>query len=63
MWFLPLSLSESASIFLILTNCFFGIMANFDINVYIIANILYTNKLNIFFIDCKNAWRHGKRFL
>ena len=32
------SLSESASIFLILTNCFFeGIMANFDIHIFIIA--------------------------
>jgi len=32
------SLSESASIFLILTNCFFGgMMANFDIHIFIIA--------------------------
>ena len=32
------SLSESASIFLILTNCFFeGMMANFDTNIFIIA--------------------------
>jgi len=32
------SLSESASICLILTNCFFGgMMANFDIDIFIIA--------------------------
>jgi len=32
------SLSESASIFLILTNCFFGgMVANFDIHIFIIA--------------------------
>jgi len=32
------SLSASASIFLILTNCFFvGMMANFDIHIFIIA--------------------------
>ena len=32
------SLSESASDFLVLTTCFFGgMMANFDINVYMIA--------------------------
>jgi len=32
------SLSELASIFLILTNCFFGgMMANFDIHIFIIA--------------------------
>jgi len=31
-------LSESASIFLILTNCFFeGMMENFDIHIFIIA--------------------------
>jgi len=37
-WFSPPSLSESAPVFLILTTCFFGrMMANFDINVYIIA--------------------------
>ena len=37
-WFSSLSLSESASIFLILTTSFFGeMMTNFDINVFIIA--------------------------
>jgi len=37
-WFSPLSLSESASIFLILTTCFVReMMANFDTNEYIIA--------------------------
>ena len=37
-WFSSPSLSELASIFLILTTCFFwGMMANFDINVFIIA--------------------------
>jgi len=37
-WFSSQSLSESASIFLILTTCFFcGIMANFYVNVYIIS--------------------------
>jgi len=36
--FSSLSLSESASICLILTNCFFGgMMANFDIHIFIIA--------------------------
>jgi len=35
-WFSSQSLSESASIFLVLTTCFFcGIMANFYVNVYI----------------------------
>ena len=38
MWFSSQSLSESASIFLILTTCFFcGIMANFYVNVYIFS--------------------------
>ena len=37
-WLSSPSLSELASIFLILTTCFFGgMMANFDINVFIIA--------------------------
>ena len=39
-WFSSPSLSESASIFLILTTCFFGgMMSNFDINVFIIARV------------------------
>jgi len=38
-WFSLLSLSESASIFLFLTTCFFGgMMTNFDINVFIIES-------------------------
>ena len=38
MWFSSPSLSESVSIFLILTTCFFGgMVASFDINVFIIA--------------------------
>jgi len=37
-WFSSPSRSESVSIFLILTTCFFGgMVTNFDINVYIIA--------------------------
>ena len=37
-WFSSPSLSELASIFPILTTCFFGgMMANFDINAFIIA--------------------------
>jgi len=42
------SLSESASVFLILTTCFFwGMMANFDIIVYIIAreNVFHPCKI------------------
>jgi len=48
-WFSPPSLSESVSVFLILTTCFFGgIMANFDINVYIIAheNLFHACKIS-----------------
>jgi len=47
-WFSPLSLSESALVFLILTTTFFGgMMAIFYINEYIIAreNLFYTCKI------------------
>jgi len=37
-WFSPPSLSESVSVFVILTTCFFGgMMANFDINVLLVT--------------------------
>ena len=41
-WFSSQSLSESASIFLILTTCFFcGIMANFYVNVLLQKHVVY----------------------